>query len=134
MEPTTNPTHSNLPLTGPAGADPHAPRYSYKRHEPENTLLYRVMAERLEPWLADRQADESRSSLPKFVVKTLRGFLDCGILARGFVLLACDECHEKTPGAFSCKLRGLCPSYGSKRMWELSIHLTENVLPHVPYR
>ena len=57
-----------------------ANKFTYKRHEPETTLLYKVLQEHLETWLAERQADTSRSPLPSFVEKELRAFMRCGIL------------------------------------------------------
>jgi hypothetical protein len=36
--------------------------------------------------------------------------------------------------SFSCKKRGFCPSCSAKRKAETAIHLTENVLPLIPYR
>ena len=107
-------------------------KFTYVRHEPEKTLLYQVMQEHLETWLAERQADTARSRLPSFVEKELRAFMQCGILSHGFILLACDACPALLPVAYSCKKRGFCPSCGAKRMAETTAHLIDNVLPHVP--
>ena len=109
-------------------------KYTYKRHEPEKTLLYQTMAEHLESWLAKRQADSSRTPLPEFVTKELRGFLRCGVLQYGFVMANCETCDSKNFAAFSCKKRGFCSSCLAKRMSESSAHLIDNVLPRVPYR
>ena len=111
-----------------------ATKFTYKRHEPEKTLLYQVLQEHLETWLAERQGDTSRSPLPSFVVKELRAFLRCGILAHGFILLSCDDCQSLLPVAYSCKKRGFCPSCGAKRMAETTAHLIDNVLPYAPFR
>ncbi len=37
------------------------------------------------------------------------------------------------PVAYSCKLRGFCPSCGAKRQAETVSHLTDNVLPKAPF-
>lgn len=107
--------------------------YTYKRHEPEKTVLYKAMADNLETWISQREA-EGKNPLPTFVENELRAFLDCGILESGFSLVSCDSCSHVLPVAHSCKKRGFCPSCGAKRMSETTQHLTENVLPHVPYR
>ena len=48
--------------------------------------------------------------------REVRGFLDCGILARGFIRVHCDACGKDRVVAFSCKGRSFCPSYGGRRM------------------
>jgi len=62
---------------------PPAPAYRPRR--PEETILYQVLAEHLETFLARIDADETRAGLPRFVVRELRALLDCGVLAHGFV-------------------------------------------------
>ena len=42
-------------------ADTHATPLSYKRHEPEKTLLYEVLAREWDRWFAERQADSERA-------------------------------------------------------------------------
>lgn len=108
--------------------------FSYKRHEPEATLLYQVLAREWESWLADRQADTNRSPLPDYVTAEVEAYLRCGILDHGFVILSCDGCSGQVPVAFSCKRRGICPSCCAKRASEISTHLIDNVLPKVAYR
>jgi len=39
-------------------------------------------------------------------------FLECGILAHGFLRLRCGACGHDKLLAFSCKRRGFCPSTG----------------------
>ena len=111
--------------------DPH---FTYKRHEPEKTLLYSVLAREWETWLEQRNADTSRSPLPAYVGREMDAFFRCGVLEHGFVLISCDACGDNLPVAFSCKRRGFCPSCCAKRMSEISTHLVDNVLPHVPFR
>jgi hypothetical protein len=115
-------------------ATAQAGQFTYKRHEPEKTLLYRVLAEHLETWLAERKADFARTHFPKFVERELRAFMRCGILEHGFILVACEGCGSSFPVAHSCKCRGFCPSCGAKRMSETAVHLIDNVLPYAPYR
>jgi hypothetical protein len=63
---------------------------SYQRREPEQTVLHRVFLEHLETFL-DRTRTEA-SDLPKYVERELRAFVECGVLAHGFVRIRCDGC------------------------------------------
>lgn len=109
---------------------------TYVPHHPEGTLLYQVMADYLETWLADRRAEcPDGKGLPRHVEKELRDFLVCGIPANGFILRKCvNGCGALKVVPYSCKHRTICPTCTGKRMNETAIHLTENVLPHVPWR
>jgi len=59
-------------------------------------------------------------------------FLECGILAHGFLRLRCGECGHDKLLVFSCKRRGFCPSCGARRMSQTAAHLVDHVIPHVP--
>ena len=61
-------------------------------------------------------------------------FLECGILAHGFLRLRCGECGHEKLVAFSCKRRGICPSCGARRMAETAAHLVDHLIPRVPVR
>ena len=76
----------------------------------------------------------SGRTLPKFVTEELHKYLDCGILARGFAHLYCDDCGEHHVVAFSCKARAVCPSCLGRRMNEGALNLVDHVLPDVPLR
>ena len=56
--------------------------------------------------------------LPEFVRTELEGYLDCGLLCRGFALLQCEgpDCGEQRLVAFCCKGRAFCPSCLGRRM------------------
>ena len=105
---------------------------SYQRRRPEETLLYKTVATHLNTFLANL-AEEGKS-LPKHVEKELWAFLECGILAYGFVRLKCTGCKSEQFVAFSCKKRGFCPSCGGKWMAETAAHLVDNILPRVKIR
>ncbi|MFC1643308.1 transposase zinc-binding domain-containing protein [Myxococcota bacterium] len=79
---------------------------SYRRHEREKTLLYQIVSENLETFLAEVR-DHYDNPLPAYVEKELRDYLDCGILARGFVRGRCDDCGRSILVALSCKRRRL---------------------------
>ena len=74
---------------------PAANQFHYQRRRPEETTLYQVVQEHLETFLAQVEA-ETGASLPGFVKDELDAFLECGILAHGFLRLRCAPCaHEK---------------------------------------
>jgi len=60
--------------------------------------------------------------------------MGAGIAAHGFARVHCDSCRHEYLVAFSCKVRDLCPSCGTRRMVEAAAHLVDTVLPRVPYR
>ena len=70
----------------------HGRRLAYARHRPEETLLYRAVAEHLETFLAHTREQYERP-LPRYVERELRGYLRCGILAHGFSRAECRGCH-----------------------------------------
>ncbi len=110
-----------------------APQYTYERHRPEATDLYKVVLENIETFLSLVQ-EECGRALPDFVVKEFREYLRCGILAHGFLRTRCEKCHNEHLVAFSCKRRGFCPSCGARRMNESAIHLVDEVWPVKPVR
>jgi transposase InsO family protein len=74
------------------------------------------------------------SELPRFIKDEFDAFLECGILANGFLRLRCGECGHDKLLAFSCKRRGFCPSCGARRMSQTAAHLVDHVFPQVPVR
>ncbi|TDJ72856.1 MAG: hypothetical protein E2O39_05975, partial [Planctomycetota bacterium] len=127
---------------------------AYRRRQPEQGALYRVLAEHLETFLDRASADETRPRLPRFVERELRGYLRCGLLCHGFARVSCRSCGRDILIAFSCKGRGFCPSCGvspgpaqrerndpvgrsagdPRRMAETAAKLVDRVLPEVPVR
>ena len=78
--------------------------------------------------------DAAGADLPQFVKDEFDAFLECGILANGFLRLHCGDCGHDKLVAFSCKRRGFCPSCGARRMAQTAAHLVDHVIPHVPVR
>ena len=109
------------------GGEPYAPR------RPEGTVLYGLVREHLETFLAHAREHYERP-LPRYVEKELRGYLKCGIFSYGFVRCHCDACGHDMLVAFSCKNRGICPSCSARRMCSSAAHLVDRVLPNVPVR
>jgi len=54
----------------------------YERRRPEETVLYQVVQEHLETFLAQVEL-ETGAGLPEFVKAEFDAFLECGILAHG---------------------------------------------------
>ena len=112
---------------------PAARRVHYERRRPEDTVLYQLVQEHLENFLAQVEL-ETGAGLPEFVEEEFDAFLDCGILARGFLRLRCADCAHEKLVAFSCKRRGFCPGCGARRMAETAARLVDHVIPRVPVR
>ncbi len=104
----------------------------YARHEPEKTLLYEVICAEFVPFLA--RARFAGAPVARFVEREVRSYLECGVLAHGFLRVHCDACGRDRLVGFSCKGRGFCPSCGGRRMADTAAHLVNRVLPEVPIR
>ena len=72
--------------------------------------------------------------MPEFVRDEFEAFLECGILAHGFLRVRCADCAHEKLVAFSCKRRGFCPSCGARRMAGSAAVLVDEVIPRVPVR
>ena len=96
-------------------------------------MLYQLVGEHLETFLAQVEA-QTGAALPEFVKDEFDAFLECGILAHGFLRLRCAKCAHEKLVAFSCKRRGFCPSCGARRMAQTAAHLVDAVIPRVPVR
>jgi hypothetical protein len=107
-------------------------QFVYERRRPEKTTLYAVVRDNVETLYAATR--ESGAELPAFVRAELEGYLDCGLLCRGFAHLRCEGCSERRLVAFSCKGRGFCPSCMGRRMAQTAANLMESVLPEAPLR
>ena len=59
---------------------------------------------------------EAGADLPLFVKDEFDVFLECDVLAHGFLRLLCGDCGHDKLVAFSCKRRGFCPSCGTRRV------------------
>lgn len=114
----------------PIGAT--APTNAYVPRCADEKLVYRIVAEELDGFLADAEARGHR--LPSFVESTFRDFLTCGVPEHGFIRVHCDGCGHDRVVAFSCKRRGICNSCGGRRMADTAAHLVDCVLPAVPTR
>ena len=118
---------SRQPQRAPDGAPVH-----YERHRPELTTLYRLVQQHAATFFAQAE-DAAGADLPQFVKDEFDAFLECGILAHGFLRLRCGDCGHDKLVAFSCKRRGFCPSCGARRMSQTAAHLLDHVIPHVQW-
>ena len=106
---------------------------AYRPRRPTESVLYRVVRESLETFLAHAR-ESYESPLPRYVEKELRGYLRCGIFAHGFIRAHCDQCGHDLLVAFSCKARSVCPSCAGRRMANTAANLVDRVLPAVAVR
>lgn len=88
--------------------------------------------------VVSRGGEASRGFLasrpPRFIIETLRGFLECGDASKGGLRLQCSACGHEEFVAFSCKLRGLCPSCTARTAVDVSERLVREVFPDAAYR
>jgi len=115
-----------------AGKDAGDGAVRFRRHRPEQTLLYQLI-EQYYPEFEMQWAAEGRL-LPNYVRREFNEYLKCGRLEHGFLRVQCEACHAEHVVAFSCKRRGFCPSCGARRMVESAALLVDEVLPHQPIR
>ena len=107
---------------------------TYERRRPEATTLYQVVQDNLETLYGAVDDGAVKLALPRFVKKELEGYLDCGLLCRGFARLRCDACAETRLVAFACKGRGFCPSCLGRKMSATAANLVDYVMPKVALR
>jgi hypothetical protein len=121
-----------VPVSIPTCATASSAR-TYARREPETSALHLVVREHLQTFLATVREKRGKD-LPRYAEDELRRYLRCGVLAHGFVRVACRVCGEEVLVAYSCKCRGACPSCCARRMCGTAAHLVAHVLPDVPVR
>ena len=115
-----------------AGKDAGDGAVRFRRHRPEQTLLYQLI-EQYYPEFEMQWAAEGRL-LPNYVCREFDEYLKCGRLEHGFLRVQCEGYHPEHLVAFSCKRRGFCSSCGARRLVESAALLVDEVLPHQPIR
>ena len=97
---------------------------NYEPHQPEQTLLYRLVEQHYPAFKASLEAQGQY--LPRYIQQEFDDFLQCGRLEYGFLRVRCEDCHHERLVAFSCKRRGFrlkrlllvpqlrCQAYGRK--------------------
>jgi len=74
-----------------------------------------VVQEHLGTFLAQVEA-KTGTGLPEIVKDEFEAYLECGILAHGFLRVRCADCAHEKRVAFSGKRRRFCPSCGAQRI------------------
>ena len=75
---------------------------AYRRRRPEQSLLWNLVRENLNTFLAaaDARAHDGRS-LPRYVRNAFSEYLRCGVLQHGFARFLCPDCGHEILVAFS---------------------------------
>jgi hypothetical protein len=110
-----------MSLAGNACSD----HVEYRRHQPEQTLLYQLVERHYDEFQSLLAAQGS--PLPLYVQNEFDAFLKCGLLEYGFLRVQCEDCHHERLVAFSCKKRGFCPSGGARRMTDNAALLVDEI-------
>ena len=105
-----------------------SPTTTYAPRQPGSSVLYEVVRDHLETFLAEASEWRDGEGVPGFVEREFRDFLRCGFLAGGFARFRCTACGWERLIAFSCKSRALCPSCGGRRMTDRAAHLVDHRL------
>jgi hypothetical protein len=108
-------------------------RPRYAQHHPERTVLFGLVRDHLESFLAHARR-AYRRAVPRYAEQELRAYLKCGIHAHGFARARCADCGHELLVAFSCKKRGVCPSCNVRRMTDTAARLPDHVLPDLRLR
>jgi hypothetical protein len=117
---------------------PDGVRVQYERHRPEQTTLYRLVQEHAATFFAQVEA-AAGAGVPQFVKDEFEAFLECGILAHGFLRLRCGDCgHDKLVAFARHKQSPDCLCPGSLpaalvRQWVLSLPIPLRLLPTVSH-
>ena len=109
---------------------------SYRRRQPDETALYRLVyhyREEFEYRWEELFAERFGALRPE-VLDALGRYLNCGILRHGCARASCEKCNHSILIAFSCKRRGICPSCQAKRAVLFAEHLHEEILLQEPHR
>jgi len=108
----------------------------YRRRQPEETDLHKAVAQNLAPFIEgyDEHFLASQGPLTRTQKKALEGFVSCGLLSQGFARALCSSCGAGMLVAFSCQLRGVCPSCQQKRAELLCRFVSEELIEPAPHR
>ena len=64
---------------------------TYEPRDPSRTVLYKVIADHLETFLAALDTDPDAKGLPAYVQREFYDYLQCSILAHSFLRLGCER-------------------------------------------
>lgn len=108
----------------------------YSPRRPERTDLHKAVSENLELFyeIYDERFLDQNGPLTVTARRTLSGYLRCGRLSEGFARAKCQGCGHEIFIAFSCQLRGVCPSCQQKRAEILCRFVIEEIIEAVGHR
>lgn len=98
----------------------------YQRRRPEKSALYKAISENWPHFM-----DDFEGVIGQWTKKTFGKFLECGLLDYGFARAHCTDCDHDFLVAFSCQLRGICPSCAAKRFEVFSRFALDEVIGQV---
>jgi len=73
----------------------------YRRREPENTALYRIVEDHLPAFFERLDTGGAGADWPGFVRDEFEEFLRCGVLVHGFCRVRCPACRTEFLVPFS---------------------------------
>ncbi len=76
----------------------------YQRHEPEKTLLHRIVREHLATFLVEAQDRYPSGERPRFIRAEFERYLRCRLLCHGFARVRCSTCHDELLVAFPARV------------------------------
>jgi len=108
----------------------------YRPRRPERTDLHLAVRENLDLFLEayDEQFLDQHGPLTARACRTLEGYIRCGVLSAGFARVRCSGCGHELLVAFSCQLRGVCPSCQQKRAEILCRFVIDEIIEPVGHR
>lgn len=112
------------------------PQASYRPRKNRESPLYQLVRDHSEGLrqVYEQRFETSYGPWQAHWDKTLEEFVNCGDLHCGFARVYCESCRHEYLRAFSCQRRGFCPSCEARRRVLWAEHVTEEVLPDLPYR
>src|SRR5262249_44549785 len=107
---------------------------TYAPRDPSGTVLYHVIAEHLETFLASLDNDPEATGFPAYVQQEFYDYFRCATLHPVFLRRALHPCHPEILVPSACMRRGFCPSWAGLRLARMAAHLVERVFPWGPPR
>ena len=115
-------------------APSQAPATAYRPRRAYDTDLYRIVLDHVDTFVAsyDELYEARYGPWRAEIATTFRRFLDCGVLANGFLRVRCSDCRHEVLVPWSCK-RSICPSCAQRRSVEFADFADGDVLEEVPH-